>query len=165
MQLSPASAEVANQQRLAAIELQRERVRELERRVQQRKLDDAARQAEVEREPSEGSDLRGRVRELNRRTQQHILDVATARRLGMQKVKEQEDVARGEKARLDSLASVEHSRKVWRLQEDARVKQRRLRDEAGIRVGGAYKRPAPTQQASDSSAKMRLVRVDGRRVR
>jgi hypothetical protein len=45
-----AEAQVVNQQRLVAIELQREKVREPDRRVQQRKLDEAARQAELERE-------------------------------------------------------------------------------------------------------------------
>jgi hypothetical protein len=52
-----AKGQVANQQRLVAIEHQREKVQELERRVLQRKLEDAARQAEVERETFGISDL------------------------------------------------------------------------------------------------------------
>ena len=143
MQPSPVSAEgqVANRQRLVVIELQREKIRELERPVQQRKLDDAARQAEVERETFGISDLRGKVRELERRTRQRNLDDAAARRLEMQRVKEQQEAVRGKKSRLDSLATVERGRELWRLQDEQRREHKRLRDKAGIRARGVYKRP------------------------
>jgi hypothetical protein len=105
------------------------------------------------------------LREMIRRARQSKLDDATARRLALRRVKEQLEVARGEKLRLDSLASIEQARELWHLQEEKHREQKRLRDEAGTRAGGAYKRPVASQEATESPAKKRLVGVDDRRSR
>jgi hypothetical protein len=107
-------------------------------------------------------DLREKIRERDR---QRKLDV----RLEMRRAKEELAAVRAEKARLDSLATVERSRELWRLQDEARAlkvhEQKRLRDEAGMRAGGGYKRPVVSQQATEPCAKRRLVGVDDRRSR
>jgi hypothetical protein len=72
MQSSTDSAkwQVANRQRLVAIELQREKVQELGLQVRKRKLDDPARLLELQRERFEKLDLKEKVRELERRKRQ-----------------------------------------------------------------------------------------------
>lgn len=110
-------------------------------------------------------DLREMIRERDRQARQRKLDDAAARR----KAKKQLEVVRGERSRLNSLAIVEQDREVWRLQDEARAiklcEQKRLRDEAGIRAGGAYKRPPGTQQAVEPHVKKRLVQLEERRSR
>jgi len=49
--------------------------------------------------------------------------------------KEQQEAVRGEKARLDSLASVEKARELWRLRDE---KVQEHKDEAGIWAGEAW---------------------------
>jgi hypothetical protein len=48
-------------------------------------------------------------------------------------------------AGFNSLATIVRNWELWRLQDEARAlklrEQKRLRDEAGMRAGGAYKRP------------------------
>jgi hypothetical protein len=150
-------------ERLAANELQKEeRLAAIEaRRVE--------RLASIELRRGERLALiklrRGKRLEVRRRAQQRKLDDATARRLEMQRLKEELAAVRTEKLRLDSLASEKQNRELWHSREQARVKQKRLRDDAGIRAGGGYKRTVTIQQAPDSSVKRRLVRVDGRRRR
>jgi hypothetical protein len=112
---------------------------------------------------AEEPDLRGLIG----RARQHKLDDALARRIERRRAKDQvrarEEAVRGEKSRLDSLASVEQSRELWRLRDEKSRENKRLRDEAGVRAGGAYKRPLTSQQATDPSAKKRLVgEEDGR---
>jgi hypothetical protein len=130
---------------------------------------------------AEEPDLRERILERDR---ERKLENATARRLELRRakdarrlelrrakdrVREQEAVVRGEKSRLDSLASVEQARELWRLQEETRdIKHRdrkRLRDEAGIRAGGAYKKPVASQEATEPSIKRKLVGVEATRSR
>jgi hypothetical protein len=82
---------------------------------------------------AEELDLMEKIRERDR---QRKLDA----RLEVQRAKEELAAVRAEKARLDSLATVERSRELWRLQDEARAlklrEQKRLRDEAGMRGGG-----------------------------
>lgn len=98
------------------------------------------------------------------RDRQRKLDAAAATRLEKRRAKEQLESARGEKARLDSLATIQQSQDLWRLKDEARAlklrEQKKLRDEAGIRAGGAYKRPVASQEATDPGAKRRLVGVN-----
>jgi hypothetical protein len=112
-------------------------------------------------------DLREKIRELDRRARQSKLDDAAARRLELRRAKErskeQLQAARGEMSRLNSLASVEQDRELWRLQDEKHREQRRLQDEAGIRAGGAYKRPLASQRPPEPPAKRRLVGVEDRR--
>ena len=115
---------------------------------------------------AEEPDLREKIRVLDR---QRKLDDAATRRLELrrakERVKQQLEAVRAEKSRLDSLASIKQDRELWCLQEEARVEQRRLRDEAGIRAGGPYKRPAATQQAIEPCAKKTLVQLEDRHPR
>ena len=82
MQSSTDSAEwqVANRQRSLAIELQGEKVQELGLRTRQRKLDDAARLLEPQKEKAEKLDRKEKVRELERRKRQHQRDTAARER-------------------------------------------------------------------------------------
>jgi hypothetical protein len=90
-------------------------------------------------------DLREKIRELDYRARQSKLDDSTARRLELrrvkERVKEQLEAVCGEKSRLDSLATIEEARDLWRLQDKARAikrrEQNRLQDEAGIRARGS----------------------------
>jgi hypothetical protein len=111
---------------------------------------------------AEELDLREKIRQRDR---QRKLDA----RLEVRRAKEELAAVRAEKARLDSLATVERSRELWRLQDEARAlklrEQKRLRDEAGMRAGGGYKRPVVSQQATEPSAKRRSVGADDRRPR
>ena len=104
------------------------------------------------------------VEELQRQAQQPKLNAA-AKRLELRRVKEQLEVDRGEKARLNSLAIVEQDRELWRLQDNKHCEQKRLRDEAGLRARGAFKRPVAGQQPTKPLAKRRLVGVEDRRSR
>jgi hypothetical protein len=126
-----AAIELQTQNRLAAVDLRRAFIEELQRQARQPKLD------------------------------------AAARRLELRRVKERLEAERGEKSRLAGLAIIEQNRQLWRLQDEARAvklyEQKRLRDEAGMRAGGAYKRPVSSPQASGPSAKR--VDVDDRRSR
>ncbi len=112
---------------------------------------------------AEEPDLREQIR---KRDRQRKLDDAAARRLevrkGKEQVREQQAAVRGEKARLDSLASVEQSRELWRLRDEYLREQKRLRDDSGLRAGGAYKRPAVTPRAGDHLLKRRLLDVEDR---
>jgi hypothetical protein len=136
---------VFNRPGSATIELQKERVNELERRVRQHKLDEAARQAELESEAGEASDPRKKYRELSSQARRRRLDNAAAERLEERRERQREQAqqaaARGEKSRLNSLASVEQARELWRLKDNDIREKKRLRDEAGIRAVGAFKRP------------------------
>ncbi|KAH8798359.1 hypothetical protein F5884DRAFT_143885 [Xylogone sp. PMI_703] len=115
-----AAIELQKQKRLASIELQKQRIQELERLERQWELDNAARRAEL--------------------------------RKAKEQVKEQIEADRAEKARLNSLAVIEQDRALWHLQDEARAlklrEQKRLRDEAGIKAGGAYKRPVANRQTT-----------------
>mgnify|MGYP001577047908 CR=1 FL=1 len=160
MEPSPVGTEwlFANRQRSVAIEVQREKVRDLERRAQQRKLDDAVRQVELERGTGGASDLRRKYLELSRQARRRRLDAANAERLEekleMRRVQAQQAAVRGEKSRLDRLASAEQAREVWRQKDDNLREKKRLRDKAGMRAGGGYKRPAASQQITETSAKI-----------
>jgi hypothetical protein len=109
------------------------------------------------------------LREIIRQARQRKLDDVVTRRIELRRakdrVREQEAAVRGEKSRLDSLASVEQARELWRLQEKNHTERKRLRDEAGIRAGGQFKRPAATQLPIDPSPKRTLRRLEGRRLR
>ena len=84
----------------------------------------------------------------------------------MRRVKEQQEAERGEKSRLNSLALVQQTEETWRLRDEARAtKQKALQDEAGMKAGGHFKRPASTQEAIDPSPKRTLRRFDGRQSR
>lgn len=106
-------------------------------------------------------DLREKILERDR---QRKLDAAAATRLEKRRVKERLESARGEKARLDSLATIQQAQDLWRLKDEARAlklcEQKKMRDEAGIRAGGAYKRPVASQEATEPGAKRRLVGVN-----
>lgn len=145
-----AVAELRKEKRLAAVELQREK-----RLVA----------IEIQREKFEVLDLREKIRERDRLRK---LDDAAAR-LELRRVKEQLEAARGEQSRLNSLAVVGRHRELWHSQDEARAlrlrEQKSLLDEAGMRAGGAYKRPAPGQQITEPCAKRRPGGVEDRRLR
>jgi hypothetical protein len=172
---SPDSAEwlLAHERRLHALELQREKVRDIEQKrqvVEQQRLElqrgkvDVLEQKEkvwvLERQARQ--DLREKIRERGR---QRLLDDDAAKRLEVRRVKAQLEAERGERSRLNSLAIVQQTQETWRLQEEARATKQRgqkaLRDEADMRAGAQLKRPATTQVAIDSSPK----RTNGRQSR
>jgi hypothetical protein len=127
---------------------------------------------------AEVPDLREKIREQDRRRR---LDDAAARRLEKrlekrlevrrvkEQIREQQQAVRGEQSRLASLATIEQSRELWRLQDEARAlklgEQKRLRDEAGMRAGGGYKRPVASPQVTEPCAKKRLAGVEDRHFR
>jgi hypothetical protein len=78
---------------------------------------------ELQGQRFEKPDLREKIWERDR---QRKLDAA-ARRLELRRVKEQLEAVRGEKSRLDSLATVQRDREVWRLQNEARALKLRER--------------------------------------
>jgi hypothetical protein len=150
---------------LHALELQREKVRDIEQKrqvVEQQRLElqrgkvDVLEQKEkvwvLERQARQ--DLREKIRERGR---QRLLDDDAAKRLEVRRVKAQLEAERGERSRLNSLAIVQQTQETWRLQEEARATKQRgqkaLRDEADMRAGAQLKRPATTQVAIDSSPK------------
>jgi hypothetical protein len=142
-----AAAKLKKEKRLAAAELQREK-----RLVA----------IELQREKFEVLDLREKIQERDRLRK---LNDAAAR-LELQRVKEQLQATRAEQSRLNSLAIIEQDRELWRLQEEARAlklrEQKRLRDEAGMRAGGAYKRPISSQQITEPVVKRRIVGAEDR---
>jgi hypothetical protein len=169
---------------LVAIELQREKVQELERQARQRKLDDAARRLDLQSRKPQGLEPRARQRRpddattplerqkekftvrtleerFREREQQRKHDEAAIKRIEQRKVAEQLGAARREKSSLDSYPNVERDWELWRLEDKARrLKQRdqkTLRDRAGIRAEGAHKLPLATQQAAGPGAKRRPV--------
>ena len=158
MQPSTDSAEwhVANGQRLAAIELQKVKIRELEREAEHRELDDPVRQRELQRLAAI---------ELQSEKSLAAAEQRLERRKAKDQVRAEQEAVRREKSRLDSLASVEQSRELWRLRDEKSRENKRLRDEAGIRAGGAYKQLLASQQATEPSAKKRLVGEEDRRSR
>jgi hypothetical protein len=97
---------------------------------------------------AEEPDLRGLIA----RARQRKLDDALARRVERRSAKDQvraqEEAVRAEKSRLDSLASIEQSRELWRRKDDNLREKKRLRDEAGMRAGGGFKRPLASQEAT-----------------
>ena len=159
--------EVQKAERLAAVELQKEKKLAAQR---EKKLDAQREKSlaaiEIQRKKFEERDLREKIRDRDRQCKNN--DNA-ARRLELRRVKEQLEAVRGEKLRLDSLATVEQDRELWRLQDEARAlkhrEQERLREEAGLRAGGAYKRPVAHQQATKPPAKRRLVDVENKHSR
>jgi hypothetical protein len=132
---------VANGQRLAAIELQMVKIRELGREAQHRELDDPVRQRELQRLAAielqsektlaAAEQRRVYIEGLRRQAEQTKLDAA-AKRLECKRAKDQvraqQEAFRGEKARLDSLASVEQSRELWRLRDEKSRENKRLPD-------------------------------------
>jgi hypothetical protein len=143
-----AAAEIRKEKKLAAVHLQREK---------------RLAAIELQREKFQVLGLKEKARERDRLRK---LDDDAAR-LELRKVKEQLEAARGEQSRLASLASVEQGRELWRLQDGERAlklaEQKRLQDEAGMRAGGAYKRPFVGQQATEPCIKRRAVSAgDGR---
>jgi hypothetical protein len=144
---SLAAAKLKKEKRVAAAELQREK-----RLVA----------IELQREKFEVLDLREKIQERDRLRK---LNDAAAR-LELQRVKEQLQATRAEQSRLNSLAIIEQDRELWRLQEEARAlklrEQKRLRDEAGMRAGGAYKRPISSQQITEPVVKRRIVGAEDR---
>ncbi|KAH8591832.1 hypothetical protein B0O99DRAFT_266627 [Bisporella sp. PMI_857] len=174
--------QIANQQRVEQ-ELQRgkgdvlnykEEIRELDRQARQRWLDDTARRQteklaavdKLRRQKLEKQDLREKIRARDR---QRKLDEDAARRAEVRRGKEQQEAERGERSRLNSLALVLQTEETWRLRDEARTTkqlgQKALRDEAGMKARGQFKRPASTQEAIDPSPKKTLGRFDGRRSR
>jgi colicin import membrane protein len=174
--------QIPNQQRVE-LELQRgqgdvlnykEGIRELDRQARQRWLDDAARRQteklaavdKLQREKTQQRALREKVRAGDR---QRKLDEDAAKRAEARRVKEQQEAERGERSRLNSLAIVQQTQEIWRLRDEARATkqlgQKALRDEAGMKAGGQFKRPASTQEAIDPSPKRTLGQLDGRRSR
>lgn len=116
---------------------------------------------------SDQSDLRERIRQRDgQRKVDRRLEARMAKRREKEKAKEEVELARAEKARLQSIASVEQARELWRLQEEARSLKRReeqkLRDEAGMRAGGGYKRPAVGHQATEPCVKRSAVSMHNR---
>lgn len=159
MQASTDSTEwhVTNGQRLAAIELQKVKIRELEREAEHCELNDPVRQRELQRLAaielqSEKSLAAAEQRKvyiegLQRQAEQPKLDAA-AKRLKRRRAKDQV------RAQQEAVCGDEKSRE-----------NKRLRNKAGIRAGGAYKRPLASQQATEPSAKKRLVGEEDRRSR
>jgi hypothetical protein len=84
---------------------------------------------------------------------QRKLEEDAARRAEVRRVKEQQKAERGERSRLNSLAIVQQTQEALRLQGVARATRHREntpRDEAGIRATAQSKRPADIQQAMGS---------------
>jgi hypothetical protein len=167
--------QIANQQRGNGDVLNyKEGIRELDRQARQRWLDNAARRQteklaaveKLQREKTEQRALREKVRAGDR---ERKLDEDAARRLEVRRVKAQLEAERGERSRLNSLALIQQTQETWRLRDEARATkqlgQKVLRDEAGMKAGGQFKRPASTQEAIDPSPKRTLGRLDGRRSR
>jgi hypothetical protein len=169
-------------ERLVAIELQKE-----ERLVAQREKKSAAdrelslaviefkrvkleirelREKNREEERQRNRELREKNREQER---QRKLDDDTTIRLERRRIKDQEqkvlEAARMEESRRASRDSVEQTREIQRLYEENLREKKRLRDEAGIRAGGGYKRPAPTQPVIEPHGKKRLVGTGDQRSR
>ena len=129
------------------LELQRGRGRgrALEHQARQYKPDDTPRRLELQsqREKYTVRDLDEQIRD---REQQRKHDKASIKRTEQRRVNEQLESARKEETSLDSHATIERDWELWRLEDKARRLgqhwQKSLRDRAGIRAEGVYKRPA-----------------------
>ena len=121
---------------------------------------------ELERLKLENRARREKNREQER---QRKLDDKTALHLERQRIRGEEqkllEAAREERSRLDSLASVEQTQEIQRLYEEDLRERKRLRDEAGIRAGGGYKRLAATQPVVEPYGKKRMVGIGDQRSR
>jgi hypothetical protein len=139
MQSSTDSTEwqVANRQWSLAIELQREKVQELGLQARQRKLDDAARLLEPQKEKVEKLDRKEKVRELERRKRQHQRDTAARERQ-----RQRDDAARLQQA--ERLAAIglrkekraaafelqrEKDQEILRQELQHRLEQRRIKEQ------------------------------------
>lgn len=134
--------QVINRKRLVAIALQKEKVQELEREAQQRKLGDENRRlaprarqrqpddANTRRVPqSEMFTVRTPEEKIREREQQRKHDEAAIKRIEQRKVAEQLATSRGEtrreEPRLSSPATVARNWELWRLENKARRLEQR----------------------------------------
>lgn len=100
---------------------------------------------------------------LRARDKQRKLDEDVAKRAEVRRVKEKQEVERGERSRLNSLAIVQQTQETLRLQGVARAtrhcKENAPQNEACIKAIGQSKRPEDTHQGMGS------WRLDGRQSR
>ncbi|KAH6721085.1 hypothetical protein BKA61DRAFT_567690 [Leptodontidium sp. MPI-SDFR-AT-0119] len=162
----------ANQQRLAAIELQREKLRDLERRARLREIETTTSRLESRRERAEDLELRAQ------RHKHHVLlrarESSSRKRIEQRRVSERLELARREKTSvddrrketsLDGDATVARNWEVWRSEQKPRrlhlQKQKIVRDRTGMGAGmrgeGAHQRPANRPRLSQIGSSIHVI--------
>ncbi|KAH6704177.1 hypothetical protein BKA61DRAFT_617999 [Leptodontidium sp. MPI-SDFR-AT-0119] len=161
--------EAANQQRLAAIELQREKIRDLERRARQREIENAARRLESREERARALELQARqhkphgpplsqkekyaVRSLDDQIRdqekQRKLDEASIKRIEQRRVTERLELARREETSHDRDATVvAQDWELWRSEDRAR--RRHLYEQEILRTGNGMRAGIRSESAGSS---------------